>query len=56
MEIKRGMIFIHRLGGEYKIMAVADGYAMARRKGCIPFCISIKEIQTMKLKTNTNGK
>jgi hypothetical protein len=27
-----------------KLMAVADGYAMLRRKSCVPFVCSLKEI------------
>lgn len=26
-----------------KVMAIADGYVMMRRKGCIPFVMSMKE-------------
>jgi len=30
-----------RDGSYIKIMAIEDGYVMARKKGCIPFCQSI---------------
>ena len=29
--------------GSMRLMAVVEGYVMARRKGCQPFVISIKE-------------
>lgn len=29
-----------------KVMAVVDGYVMARYKGCIPFVVSIKKFET----------
>lgn len=31
--------------GEYVVMAVADGYAMCRRPGCMPFVLTVKEIE-----------
>lgn len=31
-------------GGEYRIMAIAEGYVMLRRKGCAPFIESKKDI------------
>lgn len=32
----------HKEGNGYiKVMAIAEGYVMARNKGCIPFCESI---------------
>lgn len=30
--------------GPVRVMAEADGYAMVRRKGCIPFVIRSKDI------------
>ena len=30
---------------EVRIMAIVDGYAMIRRKGCIPFVCSVKELK-----------
>lgn len=27
-----------------RIMAIAEGWAMARRKGAVPFCVPIKEL------------
>lgn len=36
--------FAHKEGNGYiKVMAIADGYVMARNKGCIPFCEKIDE-------------
>lgn len=29
---------------EVRILAIAEGYAMVRRKGCIPFVASVKEL------------
>jgi hypothetical protein len=37
--------------GQVRVMAVADGYVMARRPGCGPFVVSIKTIIH-----NINGK
>ena len=31
---------INGFGGYLKVMAIIDGYVMARYKGCIPFCES----------------
>jgi len=31
--------------GKIRIMATADGYAMARRPHCLPFCEDIKTIR-----------
>lgn len=28
-----------------KVMAVVDGYVMARRSGCMPFCMSVKDFE-----------
>ena len=41
--MKRGDKFEHH-GNSAKVMAVADGYAMARLPGCIPFVVFLKEI------------
>lgn len=38
--------------GEVRIMALAEGYAMVRRKGCMPFIVSEKDLH---LKETTNG-
>lgn len=32
--------------GEIRVMAVADGYVMVRRPGCLPFVLSVKEFLT----------
>lgn len=34
--------------GEVRIMAVAEGYAMVRRKGCMPFAVSLKDLDPTK--------
>lgn len=31
-------------GGEYRIMAIAEGYVMIRKKGCMPFVESKKDM------------
>ena len=43
-ELGAGDTFLWR-GRKAKIMAVADGYAMARLKGCMPFIVRLKEIK-----------
>ena len=61
--LKRGdIVTVYRLSGllggndpfyskfDAKVMAVADGYAMLRRPGCIPFVESVKTLE--KWKTN----
>ena len=30
---------------EVRIMAEAEGYAMVRRKGCVPFVVQLKELE-----------
>lgn len=37
-----------KFGGttEIKVMAVADNWAMVRRKGCVPFCIFVNDLFT----------
>lgn len=44
--VKPGDKFARRAGvaGTMKIMAVADGYAMARFPHCIPFVIYLKDL------------
>jgi hypothetical protein len=32
--------------GEFRVMAVAEGWAMCRRKGCSPFVRSVRDIAT----------
>ncbi len=41
--MKRGDWFVH-CDNIAKIMAVADGYAMARLPGCAPFVVFLKDI------------
>lgn len=43
-DVKRGQHWRDR-NGHYRVMAVAEGYAMIRRKGCAPFVRSAKEIE-----------
>ena len=33
-----------REAGEVRVMARAEGYAMVRRKGCMPFAVSEKDL------------
>ncbi len=33
-----------RVGDVVRVMAVADNWAMVRRKGCIPFCLLVKDL------------
>ena len=40
--MKRGDKFIHK-GSEAKVMAVADGYVMARLPRCMPFVVFEKD-------------
>ena len=42
-KLKRGMYFYDRLGKAH-IMAVVDGYVMARRYRCYPFVISERDV------------
>lgn len=39
-----GMKIPHLKYGYLKVMAYADGYYMARYKGCVPFCCTEKEL------------
>ncbi len=51
-DFREGDKFATEGGKSYiKIMAIADGYVMARNKGCIPFCETIKEF-VLRLKEN----
>lgn len=43
-EIKIGEFFTLENGRIGKIMAVSENWAMFKFKGCVPFCIMIKEI------------
>jgi len=40
---KEGEIWTQDGGRVFKVMAVADGYVMARFKGCIPFVSKLTE-------------
>jgi len=31
-------------GGMVRVMSIAEGWAMVRRKGCMPFCIMVKDL------------
>lgn len=33
--------------GKIKLMAVADGYCMVRKPGCLPYVMSVKEWQRL---------
>lgn len=59
--IKRGFKFADAFG-EFRVMAVADGYAMIRRPGCQPTVKSVREIilildgqEKQKTKGKTDG-
>jgi len=43
-KIAKGHIFQWK-GHEARVMAVADGYAMCRRPGCMPFVITVREVE-----------
>lgn len=34
----------HYNGYPVRIMAIAEGYAMVRRKGCMPFVVQVKQL------------
>lgn len=40
------------IGDYVKVMAIADGYVMARRKGCYPFVCAVKEFDKILLSMN----
>jgi hypothetical protein len=42
-DVKVGSYWFHR-HGEVRVMAIAEGYAMVRRRGCAPFVVSCKEL------------
>lgn len=47
-EFKRGDLvqaLTHDVKGVFRVMAVADGYALIRRPGCSPFAASLKDLQ-----------
>jgi hypothetical protein len=33
--------------GEIRVMAVAEGYAMVRYRGCVPWCISVRDLMNL---------
>ena len=39
----RGDVFYDKTGA-IKVMAVADNWAMIRRKGCVPFCVFVNDL------------
>ena len=51
--MKRGDKFIHK-GSEARVMAVADGYVMARLPRCMPFVVFEKDI--LKSTTTQEGE
>jgi len=32
------------MGGDAKIMAIVNNWIMARKRGCVPFCVFIKDM------------
>lgn len=42
-------------GGEVRIMAIAEGYVMARRKGCYPFLEPVSEIEAAQQSVQSDG-
>lgn len=42
-DVKRGQVRRDH-HAEYNVMAVADGYAMVRRKGAMPFVLPVKTV------------
>lgn len=40
--MKVGEKFVY-MGDVARIMAIAEGYVMARKKGCFPFLVTVKE-------------
>ena len=46
---RRYAIHIHATFGphEVRILAEAEGYAMVRRKGCMPYVASVKELRLL---------
>lgn len=36
-------------GDDARVMAIAEGYIMARKKGCYPFLASVKEIEAAQM-------
>lgn len=42
-DVKRGFRYRDRIG-EIRVMAVADGYAMCRRPGAVPFIKMVAEV------------
>lgn len=41
--VKEGTIITDHIG-KARVMAVADGYAMCRRRNCLPFVVRVKEL------------
>lgn len=43
--IQRGdFVTVDYMTGEFRVMAVADGYAMARRPGCMVMVLRLKDV------------
>jgi len=47
--MKVGDIFLWK-GDQARIMAIAEGYIMARKKGCYPFLEPIKEVEASQVR------
>jgi len=45
--------FFRHMGITYRVMAVVENYAMIRAKGCSPFCVYIKDLESDYFKIET---
>ena len=54
--VKVGDKFMSEYGNELKVMAVLDGYAMCRVKGCVPVVYSTKEIIRLQILYTSSKK
>lgn len=43
MDVRKGQWWRELSGAEFRVMSVAENYAMCRRKGCLPF---VKRVNT----------
>jgi hypothetical protein len=41
---------------EVRVMAISGGYAMVRRKGCLPFVCNMKDLTFIDCSKSDNGK
>lgn len=42
-DVKRGLIYFDQFG-QFRVMAVAEGWYMARRKGAMTVCYRVKDL------------